>query len=106
MLIKNETILKMCMGIIKYRDHSILHDGFSASYDHADDLLRDLGRHIRTLRAPTLSFLQLHQFLEIGPSKVIVIVIWLKCCYIYHIGILYHHGTHTKKAIKIFEASN
>lgn len=47
-----------------YRDDSVLHDGLSASYDHADDLLRDLGGHIHALRAQALSLLQFHESLE------------------------------------------
>jgi len=47
-----------------YRDDSILHNGLSASYDHAHDLLRDLGGHIHALRAQTLSLLQFHEFLD------------------------------------------
>lgn len=45
---------------LEYRDDPILNNGLSASYDHADDLLRDLGGHIHALRAQILSLFQFH----------------------------------------------
>lgn len=54
----------LTLGSIRYRDDSVLHDGLSASYDHAHDLLRDLGGHIHALRAQTLSLLQFHESLD------------------------------------------
>lgn len=54
----------VCKKNLEYRDNPILHNGLSASYDQAHDLLGDLGGHVHALRAQILSLLQFHECLK------------------------------------------